>query len=62
MRKITLSHGENAVQRTFAAAGFGCIATGVPAAGTVRTGDELELLPAGRRVRVRAIEISYNFV
>ncbi|HEX5136034.1 MAG TPA: selenocysteine-specific translation elongation factor [Planctomycetota bacterium] len=49
-----------AVQRTFAAAGFGCIATGVPAAGTVRTGDELELLPAGRRVRVRAIEIYHE--
>jgi selenocysteine-specific elongation factor len=49
-----------AVQRTFAAAGFGCIATGVPAAGTVRTGDELELLPAARRVRVRAIEIYHE--
>jgi selenocysteine-specific elongation factor len=48
------------VQRTFAAAGFGCIATGVPAAGTVRTGDELELLPAGKRVRVRAIEIYHE--
>jgi selenocysteine-specific elongation factor len=49
-----------AVQRTFAAAGFGCIATGVPAAGSVRTGDELELLPAARRVRVRAIEIYHE--
>ncbi|MCK6461956.1 MAG: selenocysteine-specific translation elongation factor, partial [Planctomycetes bacterium] len=49
-----------AVQRTFAAAGFGCIATGVPAAGVVRTGDELELLPAARRVRVRAIEIYHE--
>jgi len=48
------------VQRTFAAAGFGCIVTGVPAAGHVRTGDELELLPAGRRVRVRAIEIYHE--
>jgi len=45
------------VQRTFAAAGFGCIVTGVPAAGHVAVGDELELLPAGRRARVRAIEI-----
>jgi selenocysteine-specific elongation factor len=46
-----------AVQRTFAAAGFGCIVTGVPAAGAVAAGDELELLPGGRSVRVRAIEI-----
>jgi len=48
------------VQRTFAAAGFGCIATGVPAAGSVKVGDELELLPAGRRARVRAIEIYHE--
>jgi selenocysteine-specific elongation factor len=48
------------VQRTFAAAGFGCIATGVPAAGSVKVGDELELLPAGKRVRVRAIEIYHE--
>jgi selenocysteine-specific elongation factor len=46
-----------AVQRTFAAAGFGCILTGVPASGAVAVGDELELLPAGKRGRVRAIEI-----
>jgi selenocysteine-specific elongation factor len=45
------------VQRTFAATGFGCIATGVPSAGQVTVGDELELLPARRRARVRAIEI-----
>jgi selenocysteine-specific elongation factor len=49
-----------AVQRTFAAAGFGCIVTGVPASGRVQVGDELELLPAARRVRVRAIEIYHE--
>jgi len=49
-----------AVQRTFAAAGFGCIATGVPAAGRVSTGDELELLPSGKKARVRAIEIYHE--
>jgi len=48
------------VQRTFAAAGFGCIVTGVPAAGSVSTGDELELLPGVRRARVRAIEIYHE--
>jgi selenocysteine-specific elongation factor len=49
-----------AVQRTFAAAGFGCIVTGVPSAGSVRTGDELELLPPARPARVRAIEIYHE--
>ena len=46
-----------AVQRSFAAQGFGCIATGVPAAGQVAIGDELELLPAAKKARVRGIEI-----
>jgi len=46
-----------AVQRSFAAQGFGCIATGVPSAGHVDIGDELELLPAAKRARVRGIEI-----
>ncbi|MFQ5845469.1 MAG: selenocysteine-specific translation elongation factor, partial [Planctomycetota bacterium] len=49
-----------AVQRRFAAAGFGCIATGVPSAGGVETGGEVELLPAGRRARVRAIEVYHE--
>jgi len=49
-----------AVQRSFAAAGFGCIVTGVPAAGHVRVGDEVELLPARSKARVRAIEIYHD--
>ncbi len=49
-----------AIQRSFAAAGFGCVVTGVPAAGSVAVGDELELLPARRTVRVRAIEVYHE--
>ena len=49
-----------AVQRSFAATGFGCIVTGVPAAGRIAQGDELELLPSGRKVRVRAVEIYHR--
>jgi len=49
-----------AVQRTFAATGFGCIATGVPAAGSVHPGDELELLPSGKKARVRAIQVYHE--
>jgi len=48
------------VQRSFAATGFGCIATGVPSAGTVRVGDDVELLPSGGKARVRAIEIYHE--
>ena len=49
-----------AVQRSFAAAGFGCIVTGVPAAGAIAVGDEVELLPAAAKARVRAIEIYHE--
>jgi len=46
-----------AVQRSFAAAGFGCIVTGVPAAGAIKVGDEVAVLPTEEKARVRAIEI-----
>jgi len=49
-----------AVQRSFAAAGFGCIVTGVPTAGRVKVGDDVELLPARSKARVRAIEIYHE--
>ncbi|MEM8885089.1 MAG: selenocysteine-specific translation elongation factor [Planctomycetota bacterium] len=49
-----------AVQRSFAAAGFGCIVTGVPAAGSIAVGDDIELLPAQAKGRVRAIEIYHD--
>ncbi|MHC4931564.1 MAG: selenocysteine-specific translation elongation factor [Planctomycetota bacterium] len=48
------------VQRRFAATGFGCIVNGVPSAGRVALGDELELLPAGKKARVRGIEIYHE--
>jgi selenocysteine-specific elongation factor len=48
------------VQRRFQATGFGCIVNGVPAAGRVALGDDLELLPAGRKARVRGIEIYHE--
>ena len=49
-----------AIQRRFAAAGFGCIVTGVPGAGSIRSGDAVEILPAGKKVRVRAIEVYHE--
>ena len=44
------------VDRSFTMAGFGTIVTGTLWAGRVRSGDTLELLPAGREVRVRHVE------
>jgi selenocysteine-specific elongation factor len=45
------------LQRSFAVQGAGTVATGVTATGTVKTGDELELLPAGKRSRVRRVQV-----
>lgn len=44
------------VQRVFKLEGIGTVVTGVPVSGTVHVGDELEFLPSGGRVRVRAIQ------
>jgi selenocysteine-specific elongation factor len=47
------------IDRSFSVAGRGTVVTGSVAHGAVSSGDELELLPAGRRVRVRDIQ-SHN--
>lgn len=44
------------VDRAFTIRGSGTVVTGTLAAGSLRTGEELELAPAGVRVRVRALE------
>ncbi|HEY3908143.1 MAG TPA: selenocysteine-specific translation elongation factor [Streptosporangiaceae bacterium] len=44
------------IDRTFSISGSGTVVTGTLPAGTVSEGDELELVPLGRRVKVRAIE------
>ena len=44
------------VDRVFSMTGSGTVVTGTLPAGTVRAGDELLLAPAGRPVRIRAIE------
>jgi len=45
-----------AVDRSFHAAGVGTIITGSVARGTLRAGDEVEWLPARRRVKVRGLQ------
>lgn len=45
------------VDRAFAMKGFGAVVTGTLVAGEIKEGDELELLPAGLRVRARGIQV-----
>lgn len=45
------------VDRSFTVAGFGTVVTGTLVSGTLREGDRLELLPAGRPVRVRGLQV-----
>ncbi|HEX7185481.1 MAG TPA: selenocysteine-specific translation elongation factor [Thermoanaerobaculia bacterium] len=45
------------IDRAFHLKGLGVVVTGTLASGAVRTGDTLELLPKGDRVRVRSIQV-----
>jgi selenocysteine-specific elongation factor len=45
------------IDRAFVLKGFGTVVTGTLVAGTIAAGDELELLPRGRRVRVRGLQV-----
>jgi len=45
-----------AIDRSFAVKGFGTVVTGTLASGTIAEGDELDLLPTGRTVRVRGVQ------
>src|SRR5262249_47166249 len=45
------------IDRAFAMHGFGAVVTGTLIAGRISEGDELELLPAGTRVRVRGLQV-----
>ena len=44
------------IDRSFTMAGFGTVVTGTLWSGRIRPGDLLELLPAGREVRVRQVQ------
>jgi selenocysteine-specific elongation factor len=45
------------VDRAFTMRGFGAVVTGTLVAGEIVEGDEMELLPAGLRVRVRGLQV-----
>jgi selenocysteine-specific elongation factor len=44
------------IQRVFSAPGFGTVVTGIPLSGSALPGDELEVLPQGRRVKLRGAQ------
>ena len=44
------------IDRSFSVKGFGSVVTGTLASGEIDEGAELEILPAGRRVRVRGLQ------
>jgi selenocysteine-specific elongation factor len=44
------------IDRVFTMSGFGTVVTGTLVDGTLRVGDELEVTPSGRRVRVRGLQ------
>ena len=43
--------------RSFSLRGIGTVVTGTLWSGSIGTGDELELAPAGRRIRVRSVQV-----
>jgi selenocysteine-specific elongation factor len=45
------------IDRVFTMKGFGTVVTGTLIAGTIRTEDEMEVFPRGRRVRVRGLQV-----
>jgi selenocysteine-specific elongation factor len=44
------------VDRVFTMTGFGAVVTGTLAGGSLRVGQEIELLPGGRRARIRGLQ------
>src|SRR5438874_8799464 len=50
------------VDRAFTMKGFGAVVTGTLVSGEIAAGDELELLPAGRHVRARGVQVHGNSV
>jgi len=45
------------IDRAFTMKGFGVVVTGTLVSGEIAAGDELELLPIGRRVRARGVQV-----
>ncbi len=50
------------IDRSFSVKGFGAVVTGTLMSGEIGDGDELELMPAGRTLRVRGVQTHGNTV
>jgi selenocysteine-specific elongation factor len=50
------------VDRVFTLRGFGTVVTGTVVSGTLDVGEELEVLPSGKRTRVRGLQVHGGFV
>ena len=53
--KDAVQHFRLPIDRAFAMRGFGAVVTGTLISGSVAVGDEVELFPEGRRLRVRGV-------
>ena len=45
------------IERSFVLKGLGTVVSGIPVSGSLHTGDNLELLPAARKVRVKSLQV-----
>lgn len=50
------------VDRVFSMKGFGTVATGTLLSGVIRKDEEMEVIPGGRKVRVRGVQVHGNAV
>ena len=55
--RVTSGVARLPVDRVFVLKGFGTVVTGTLVTGTLREGDEVEVLPGGRRGRVRGLQV-----
>jgi selenocysteine-specific elongation factor len=55
-RESAIHEARLSIDRSFSVKGFGAVVTGTLASGKISEGDELELLPMDRHVRVRGIQ------
>jgi len=53
----SLALGRLPIDRVFSMKGFGTVVTGTLISGTIRKEEELEVLPTGRQVRVRGVQV-----
>jgi selenocysteine-specific elongation factor len=50
------------VDRSFVLRGFGTVVTGTLVSGTLREGDEVEIMPGGKRGRIRGLQVHHQAV